>query len=70
MAGRSKLLTLVESQVIEGYKNGMDLRELAALYDCSPGTIRNALIDNDIPLRPRGRKRKQGEPVRVEEEVE
>ena len=59
MAGRRKVLDLVESQVIEGYRNGLTLRDLAKMYEVSAGTVRNLLVGASVPLRTRGLKRNQ-----------
>lgn len=57
MSGRTKMLDLVEAQVIEGYRNGLTLRELAKTYEVSAGTVRNLLITGNVPLRARGRRK-------------
>lgn len=42
-----------------GYQEGqMGIRELSGVYQCSPGTIRNILIERGVKLRRRGRKRR------------
>jgi intein-encoded DNA endonuclease-like protein len=53
-----KKLALVMNLVVEGYKNGATLRELATIYECAPGTIRNLLLTNNVDLRKRGRRKK------------
>ena len=49
-----------QEQVVEAYRNGATLRDIGDVYNCSPGTVRNVLIEAGEPLRPRGR-RKLGE---------
>jgi len=56
---RHKKLTLVKSSVLEAYEKGTTLRELAHIYEVSPGTVRNFLISEDVPMRKRGRKKKE-----------
>jgi transposase len=45
-------------QILEAYRNGSTIREIAEVYKVSTGTIRNILNRNDEPLRPRGRRPK------------
>lgn len=52
--------------VIEAYRNGSNIRELAAAYGVAPGTIRNLLIRHNEPLRRPGRPSK----TKVEEAQE
>lgn len=52
-------LAAVGSMVIEGYKNGMTLRQLGDLHDVSQASIRNLLKKNSVDLRPRGRRKKE-----------
>lgn len=69
MAGRCKALSLVEAQVVEGYKNGLTLRELANTYEVSAGTVRNCLVTAGVPLRGRGRRKQHidaGTPIEPE----
>ncbi len=47
------------SQVIEWYKNGGTIREIAKFYHVAPGTIRNVLLRHNEALRKRGRRKKQ-----------
>lgn len=56
LKARNKLTTST-SQVVEGYKNGATLKELASLHEVSSGTIRNCLVSNGVSLRARGRRR-------------
>jgi transposase len=46
-------------QILEAYRNGSTIREIAEVYKVSTGTVRNILNRNDEPLRPRGRKPKK-----------
>jgi hypothetical protein len=55
-----KKLEIVAEQIINSYKYGATLHELATLHDCAPGTIRNILIARGEPRRKRGRKKKEG----------
>ena len=66
MSTRRKMLDLVEAQVVEGYRNGSTLRELAKVYEVSAGTVRNLLKESGVPMRTRGRRRVQinaGDPI-------
>ena len=45
-------------QIIEAYRNGSNIRDIASLYHVSAGTIRNILVRNGEPLRKRGRRPK------------
>jgi hypothetical protein len=56
LRARNKLATSAP-QVVEGYRNGATLRELAQIHSVSAGTIRNCLISNGVALRSRGRRR-------------
>ena len=58
MVMRNEKVRLVRSQIIEGYSNGSNLRQLAKLYECSPVTIRNVLKASGVVLRSRGRSKK------------
>jgi hypothetical protein len=49
-------LDMYEDQVLTAYENGMTLKELAALYNCSPATIANFLKSRNVPRRKRGPK--------------
>lgn len=53
----AKKLALVKREVIEGYQNGMTLEELAKMNDCSVGTVRNVLIEENVPRRKAGRRK-------------
>ena len=57
---RKKVLALVEPQVITAYKNGVSLKTLATMYECSVGTIRNTLLRNEVKMRPQGRSASNG----------
>lgn len=46
-------------QVAEAYRNGATIVNLAKVYDCSPGTVRNILVKNNVTLRPRGRRKQE-----------
>lgn len=52
----NKLATAKE-QVLEAYRNGATLREIADVHGVSPGTVRNILISMEENLRPRGRRK-------------
>lgn len=41
-------------QIAESYRQGRTLREIAALFQVSPETIRRSLVDAEVPLRSRG----------------
>jgi transposase len=45
-------------QILEAYRNGSTIREIADTYKVSSGTIRNILKRSEEPLRPRGRRPK------------
>lgn len=57
LSSRNKLVT-AKTEVVEGYKNGLTIRQLGEIHKVSPGTIRNCLISNGVTLRRRGRKGK------------
>lgn len=52
-------LTLSEENIVAGYKNGLTLRDLAAQFSASPGTIRATLVRHGVALRHRGRRTKE-----------
>ncbi len=45
--------------IVEGYKQGATLTELAKTHNCSAGTIANILHDNGLKARRRGPKTKK-----------
>jgi intein-encoded DNA endonuclease-like protein len=47
----------MDEVVIEGYKNGATLNELAKVHGCSPSTISNILNDHKVQARRRGPKK-------------
>jgi len=51
-------LTLAQDQILEAYRNGATLREIAEVHGVSSGTVRNKLIELGADLRKRGRRRK------------
>ena len=51
-------LTLAQDQILEAYRNGATLREIAEVHGVSSGTVRNKLIEVGADLRKRGRRRK------------
>ena len=53
---RPRKLSVDEPHILAGYQNGLTLRELAAQFTTSPGTIRTILMRNGATLRHRGRK--------------
>lgn len=52
-------LAIAESIVVEGYNNGMTMRELAITHNCSIGTVRNVLKARGVQARRRGRVKKE-----------
>ena len=50
-------------QILEAYRNGSTIREIAATYKVSSGTIRNILKRSEEPLRARGRRPKAVPPL-------
>lgn len=54
-------LTKEAPLVIHAYQQGKDLRSVAQAFGVSAGTVRNLLKRHNIPLRGRGRRKKQGE---------
>jgi transposase-like protein len=52
-------LAAVQDEVIEAYKNGSTMTEIAKLHDASAGTIRNILDKAKVEIRPRGRRKKE-----------
>jgi transposase-like protein len=54
-------LTLAQDQILEAYRNGATLREIAEVHGVSSGTVRNKLIELGADLRKRGRRRKEDE---------
>lgn len=57
---RSKLET-VQEFVIQGYRNGGTLRELAQTYNVAPNTIKGLLGKRGELMRPPGRRKKKPE---------
>jgi len=55
---RNKLAT-AHDQVVEAYRNGATLRQIGEVHGVSPGTVRNLLRELDVPMRDRGRRKKQ-----------
>lgn len=55
---RNKLVA-EQGQIREAYRNGATLQEIGAVYNASPGTVRNILRDMGETLRPRGRRRRE-----------
>jgi len=53
---RPRALAIQEPHMVAGYSSGLTIRELAAQFNTSPGTIRTALLRNGVSLRHRGRK--------------
>lgn len=53
-------LTREAPLVIDSYIRGADLRSVANAFNVSPGTVRNILKRHNIPLRKRGRRKKEG----------
>ena len=51
-------LAPVREQVIDAYKNGATLRQIAEVHGVSSGTVRNCLRVCEVQLRPRGRRKK------------
>ena len=51
-------LTLAQDQILEAYRNGATLREIAEVHGVSSGTVRNKLIELGADLRKRGRRSK------------
>jgi transposase-like protein len=51
-------LAPVREQVIEAYKNGATLRQIAEVHGVSSGTVRNCLVECQVELRARGRRKK------------
>ena len=56
---RPTLLDHFADSVKEAYMRGATLKEIADVYNCSPGTVRICLKKNDVPLRRPGRRRKE-----------
>jgi len=52
----TKLETIADA-VITAYNNNKSLKEIADVYDCSVGTVRNLLISKGISRRSKGRKK-------------
>lgn len=53
----ARKLALIKREVIEGYRNGSTLEELAKLNNCSVGTVRNVLVAENEPRRKAGRRK-------------
>jgi len=49
-------------QIITAYNNGSTLRQIAAFFGCSAGTVRNLLHSHGISLRPQGRRKREEAP--------
>lgn len=43
------------SEIVAAYTNGLSLRQIAKLHDCSTGTVRNVLTRAGVVMRPKGR---------------
>jgi hypothetical protein len=57
LESRKKLAAVIPN-VVEGYKNGATLSELAHIYEVAKGTVRNLLLSQGVELRSRGRRKK------------
>ena len=68
----ARKLKRYEQIIIEAYtKYDRTYEQLAAFYGVSVSTIRNVLRRNDVPARSAGRRRKDGEDLRMyKEELE
>ena len=55
MAARIEFEGEALKDIIDSYKNGMGMGDLAASYEVSVGTIRRVLIDAKITIRKVGR---------------
>ena len=60
-------LTAVREQVKEAYENQATLREIAEVHGVSAGTVRNCLVELNVDLRPRGRRK--ADPAKVAEKA-
>ena len=54
---RKKLMDLREV-ILEAYASGSTLRELAEIYNCTPGTVWRRLHEWGAPIRPKGPRKK------------
>ena len=43
-------------RMISLYKKGKTLAEIGAEYECSPSTVRNRLLEEQVEMRPRGKR--------------
>lgn len=55
---RKKLL-FDEQLIVDAYNNGLTLREIGDFHKVSYITVRRVLMEKGIPMRPRGRKKKE-----------
>jgi len=62
---------LIDSKqlIINAYNNGSTLRDLAVVYECSVGTIRNLLLKEKIVLRPKGARIKPNGRKKIADEL-
>ena len=57
--GLSKKAQAIKPLLAEGYQSGLTLRQLAFIYEISPGTVRTRLAEMGIKLRGPGRRKKE-----------
>jgi hypothetical protein len=64
--GIKNTLAPVREQVIEAYRNGATLRQIAEVHGVSSGTVRNCLVESQVELRARGRRKKDAQRAGVD----
>jgi len=52
-------LDIVERQIIDAYRNKVNMRLIAEAHGCSTGTVRTFLIKHGEPIRRPGRPQKE-----------
>jgi hypothetical protein len=55
---KTRKLDQVKEQICLAYRDGQTMDELSSFHGASKSTIRNCLIENGEPLRPKGRRKK------------
>lgn len=53
----TKKLADMKANLRSAYENGHTLRQLAAIYKVSPGTVRARLFEEGVALRSRGKRK-------------
>ena len=59
LSDNKKRLLSLKYYITVSYESGMSLRYIAHMYDSSPGSIRNLLIEEGVTMRKVGRPKKE-----------